>query len=810
MAKQLSHNMFSLYLIAMIALVALVALVGISFPLGGVNLVGFGGVMQQEVELHRYWLSGNDHAYAVNENHRMKLEDQGYVYEGVEALLSRSAQPGTEELFIIYNVQTEDHLLVTKEERKSMMQQSIAVKPGRKQAVLDTTVRQAKWRNVGKAGYIFTTQQQGTVALNAYYNKEIGDHFYTTAVPDKVPDAWEFESVRGFVLTEISGSLSCEAQGGTVCAKSELCLGAEIDSSDTGICCLGKCEMPPPPPSTCEDQGGVVCAGVCDGNIIVASDTKSCCLGDCTIGEPSCDAPLRLCDADQICDGSIVSLSALVTCCDGDCVALPGSYTYESYDEGDRLLEFSSGTTKIQTVVSALGDSQLVWNGVSYSIRVLDVADASSSITVDTDADGSSDVTIGQDASFTLTPASQQSCAALGGSECVSPNTCSQALVSASDTNYCCQGTCAPPQQLEETVAAPWKITLSSTGQDITLHFGEYGDTPVQGDYDGDGVTDLAVWRRYRYSGWNGHSSEWIIHLSASDTVETRSFGSALEYEKDWPVQADYDGDGLTDMAYFRQADNTWTIKRSSDGQVETREWDPWPPDQPFGGADDDFWYGWHGDWIPISAVPHAADYDGDGLADLIAFRPYKAQWKIQQSSDGEIVTLAFGKPGVKPDGENWQIFDLGAPGDYDGDGEAELAIRRPDEARFTVQNGANVIMEPKLSLPAIGDYDGDGIDDLAVFVKEPEMDLTYVTGDITAPGVTWELRESSPTMMEDDGTYWLVSCGESGHTYMSDAVYLAKSTTSPTQWLLAEGEDYHGWLPQLDDQSAGKHQSRV
>jgi hypothetical protein len=40
-----------------------------------------------------------------------------------------------------------------------------------------------------------------------------------------------------------------------------------------------------------------------------------------------------------------------------------------------------------------------------------------------------------------------------------------------------------------------WYILRSSTNQLQVTQFGANGDKPVAGDYDKDGITDIAVWR---------------------------------------------------------------------------------------------------------------------------------------------------------------------------------------------------------------------------------------------------------------------------------------------------------------------------
>jgi hypothetical protein len=85
---------------------------------------------------------------------------------------------------------------------------------------------------------------------------------------------------------------------------------------------------------------------------------------------------------------------------------------------------------------------------------------------------------------------------------------------------------------------------------------------PVPGDYDGDGRTDLAVFRP--------PTAEWFI-LSSSDGGLTQvTFGGP---GLDVPVPGDYDADGKADVAVFRTTTGEWFIVRSSDGVVEQVFW---------------------------------------------------------------------------------------------------------------------------------------------------------------------------------------------------------------------------------------------
>lgn len=90
------------------------------------------------------------------------------------------------------------------------------------------------------------------------------------------------------------------------------------------------------------------------------------------------------------------------------------------------------------------------------------------------------------------------------------------------------------------------------------VQWGQVGDIPVSGDFDGDYVTDLAVYRpsdskwEIRRSGVVGTGSQW--------TVYTKNWGEA----GDIPVVADYDSDGRDDIAVFRPSNGQWYVLNST------------------------------------------------------------------------------------------------------------------------------------------------------------------------------------------------------------------------------------------------------
>ena len=67
-------------------------------------------------------------------------------------------------------------------------------------------------------------------------------------------------------------------------------------------------------------------------------------------------------------------------------------------------------------------------------------------------------------------------------------------------------------------------------------------------DYDGDGRTDLAVFRP--------SDGTWWVYCIGTGVIASYQWGMT----GDIPVPRDYDGDGLTDIAIWRESTLSWAI----------------------------------------------------------------------------------------------------------------------------------------------------------------------------------------------------------------------------------------------------------
>jgi uncharacterized protein YhfF len=202
-------------------------------------------------------------------------------------------------------------------------------------------------------------------------------------------------------------------------------------------------------------------------------------------------------------------------------------------------------------------------------------------------------------------------------------------------------------------------IAVNQTAQNYNL----YSVSPA--DFNGDGMTDVAVFR----------PSQGIWYVSGQGST---AFGQA----GDIPVPADYNGDGKDERAVFRPSNSLWYIS----GQAAIA-------------------YGTTGD------IPVVADYNGDGMADIAVFRQSNSTWYIRGQG-----TFAYGTVG-----------DIPVVADYNGDGKADIAVFRPTNSTWYLYGIGPRVYGTVGDIPVIADYDGDGKADIAVF--RPTNSTWYLYG---------------------------------------------------------------------------------
>jgi len=243
-----------------------------------------------------------------------------------------------------------------------------------------------------------------------------------------------------------------------------------------------------------------------------------------------------------------------------------------------------------------------------------------------------------------------------------------------------------------------WLTHRSSDNMPTTFQWGAplLEDRPVPADYDGDGRDDIAVYRET--------TGQWFIVRSSNSTLWQVSWGAPSL--GDLPVPADYDGDGLADIAVYRGSTGEWFIYRSA---TQTLRYEPW-------GAPS------------FGDVPVPADYDGDGAADVAVYRTMTGEWFVHRSQSNSALQVGWGSPA---------LGDLPVPADYDGDGKADLAVYRSTAGEWFVAYSAGGSLRLACCSPRLGDvpvpvdFNGDGRADIGVYRLSTGRWLEYRNGSL-------------------------------------------------------------------------------
>jgi hypothetical protein len=109
-----------------------------------------------------------------------------------------------------------------------------------------------------------------------------------------------------------------------------------------------------------------------------------------------------------------------------------------------------------------------------------------------------------------------------------------------------------------------WYVLRSSDGTLLSRQWGQSGDIPVTGDYDGDLINDFGVVRKIDDTlHWFILQSNFNYTRTYPNTLSLTGF-ARFGAPTDKIVPGDYDGDGITDVAVFRPSDGTWYYRTSN------------------------------------------------------------------------------------------------------------------------------------------------------------------------------------------------------------------------------------------------------
>jgi len=174
-----------------------------------------------------------------------------------------------------------------------------------------------------------------------------------------------------------------------------------------------------------------------------------------------------------------------------------------------------------------------------------------------------------------------------------------------------------------------WYLRDAGTGDTTSFYFGNPGDVPLMGDWDGDGVDTPGMYRQ----------SDGFVYLSNSNTEGVADIRFFFGDPSDVPLAGDFDGDGFDTVSIYRPSNQTFYVinELGADGGG-------------LGAADFSYVFGNPGD------APFSGDFDGDGIDTFGLHRESTGLVYFRNSHTGGIADSQFiyGDPGDKIIAGKW------------------------------------------------------------------------------------------------------------------------------------------------------------
>jgi hypothetical protein len=132
---------------------------------------------------------------------------------------------------------------------------------------------------------------------------------------------------------------------------------------------------------------------------------------------------------------------------------------------------------------------------------------------------------------------------------------------------------------------------------DHVFHYGEPGDVPLAGDWNGDGIRQIGVF----------HDGQWYLDLDGDGKFTEKDAAFVFGQAGDVPIVGDFNGDGVDDIGIYRNG--KWIVDTNGNHQIDAT-------DKVFelGGAGD---------------KPVVGDWNDDGVDDPGVYHPGPAANRV-------------------------------------------------------------------------------------------------------------------------------------------------------------------------------------
>jgi len=200
---------------------------------------------------------------------------------------------------------------------------------------------------------------------------------------------------------------------------------------------------------------------------------------------------------------------------------------------------------------------------------------------------------------------------------------------------------------VHDSATGIFSLYAPDTGGSTSFYYGNPADIPYSGDWNGDGITTLGLYR----------VSAGYLFLRNSNTQGIADIQIFYGNPGDLPLAGDWNGDGKETIGIYRPSRRTFYLRNSNTQGI----------------ADIEFAWGNNGD------IPLAGDWNGDGITTVGVYRPSTKMLYLTNGMGGAS-DIVYHYSGA-------QSGDRIIVGDWDGDGRDTVGVYRPATATFYLRN---------------------------------------------------------------------------------------------------------------------------